>query len=220
MTETEHERHEPPLDPGRGRRESLQVAGEELPDGQEQEHVHRDEDDEHAVPAGRHPVVLHRNGEEREEQCPVVRRTGGQQRDVLLHGPVAHEREEGDRHEARDRDRTEEDRAHDPPGANTICQLTVLGGARASAQDRDNARRDDEKREHKQRQAPLRSEAKHEFPHERSAFRMRTTHVHAVRTVATPNTHVQALRRPGTRNVTSASDPTRSARSLLPIGPS
>ena len=74
--------HEAPLDFRGALHEVLRVARERAAHGDEEERIHRDEDDEEIVPRGREePVVQREDDEKCPEQRAMIRAAGGRERD-------------------------------------------------------------------------------------------------------------------------------------------
>ncbi|MNN57163.1 hypothetical protein D3C81_1721330 [compost metagenome] len=73
MAETEDHEHQPPLGGAYAAQEPECAFVDEPGQRQEQEDIHRDEDDEHAVPLYVDPVELQRNGQVGPQEQPAVR---------------------------------------------------------------------------------------------------------------------------------------------------
>lgn len=128
-----------------GFQESLGVTDQHHACGQQQEHEHRDEDDEHAVPADSDPVELHRDREKGPEHDAPVRAPRRDHRQVFLEGEKSDQSEKHDRHRPIDEDRNREHAHHDPPGSNPLTELGMVA-LPAPAQEPDQQGREHEQR--------------------------------------------------------------------------
>src|SRR5581483_115615 len=184
-----------------------------------QKNVHRDEDDEHAVPAGCDPVILNGDRKKQQHQSAVVGRSRLEQRDVLFHGPEAEKAEKPDRKAAAESDGREKQRGHDPPGADARAKLGEVSLRMNATQQEDGGAGQHQQCEDKERRASHRSEWC-EHRQARSVTRTRFQQVMSVSPAAMPKIQAHHAMARGTNTVTNASAPAMNARSLLPMGPS
>ena len=103
--------------------EAASLRPQNLEDSQQNEEVHRDGEDEHAVPLDPDPVVLDRDRGKDEEERVVVSAAERENADVLLERPVAHEGEEDDGHPVLQSHRQQERAGDPPPGPDPVAQL-------------------------------------------------------------------------------------------------
>src|SRR5215475_3565765 len=94
MAEAENEDHQSPLNLRGGGYKSARLSRQRQDYRQTQEDVHRNEDNEHPVPADGDQVVLRRQRQEAQNERPVIGRPGLEQRQEFLERPETEEREE------------------------------------------------------------------------------------------------------------------------------
>ncbi len=126
MAEAEHHRHEAPVQRAGCPEKILGFSDNDHPHGQQEEEIHGDEDDEHAVPMLVDPVVLEGNGGIGPEQHAAVRASGGNERQVFFQREKADEGEEEDGCRPAEEDGAGKDSDHDPPGPDTLDQLRII----------------------------------------------------------------------------------------------
>src|SRR5262245_9775730 len=116
MAEAKNEGHQSPLNlRGRGYK-TARLSRQRQDHRQTQEDVHRNEYNEHPVPADGDQVVLRGKDEEAQNERPVIGGPGLEQRQVFLERPETEEREEDQRHLVTRRQDRQEYSRHDPPG--------------------------------------------------------------------------------------------------------
>ncbi len=128
----------------------LGVAAQRGEDRQQQEHVHRDEDREHAVPVDVDQQVLHRQHEvERRHQRRVVAAPGRGEGDELAQGVERHAIEQQDHRRLAKPEGETDHQDHRPPGVDPCVQVVdhrVRAGTGAPLEDEADQRGEQQQR--------------------------------------------------------------------------
>src|SRR5215813_12047616 len=135
MAEAKNEGHQSPLNLRDRGYKTAGLSRERQDYRQTQEDVHRNEDNEHPVPADGDQVVLRRQGEETHNERPMVGWPGLEQRQVLLERPETQEREEDQRRLVTSQQDCQEYSRHDPPGPHPRRKLGIILLRSYAAQD-------------------------------------------------------------------------------------
>src|SRR5215510_2454472 len=162
MAEAKNEGHQSPLNlRGRGYK-TARLSRQRQDYRQTQEDVHRNEDNEHSVPADGDQVVLRRKDEEAQNESPVIGGPGLEQRQVFLERPETEEREEDQRRLVTKRQDCQEYSRHEAPGPHPRRKLGIIFLRLYSAQDGHTAGRRREQSENHQAHLSCRREVRNE----------------------------------------------------------
>ncbi len=113
---------------------------------EEQEHPHRDEDDEHVVPVDRRPIELDGNGEIGEQQHLAVDAPGRHEREIFLQREIGDQPEEDDGDGLVEQDSEREGADHPPPRVGSRHKLGIALARIAPTHEEDHDRREREQR--------------------------------------------------------------------------
>src|SRR5215471_9212584 len=150
MAEAENEDHQSPLNLRGGGYKTARLSRQRHDYRQTKEDVHRNEDNEHPVPADGDQIVLRRQGEEAQNERPVIGGPGLEQRQIFLERPETEEREEDQRRLVTERQDRQEYSRHKAPGSHPRRKLGIIFLRSYAAQDSHAAGRRRKQRENHQ----------------------------------------------------------------------